>query len=94
MEQNNKTFNKMIQDLEYYAGDNDANSDLIMQVQCKLRTQLTTASNSESIRSYLNDFIFDDDVLDFIDVNHGIVSDNFRDDVREIQHGIVNFFGE
>jgi len=65
-----------------------------MQALSKLRTQLTNASNSESIRSYLNDFIFDDDVLDFIDVNHCIVSDNFRDDVREIQHGIVNFFGE
>ena len=97
MEQNNNTFNdinKMIQDLEYYAGDEDASSDLIMQVVSKLGVQFENAANSEWLKADLNDFILvDNDVLDFIDVNQGIVSDNFRSDVETVQHAIINFFG-
>ena len=101
MEQNNKTFNsikKLIDGLEYYAGDEDVSSDLIMQAQYKLADQFERvgerAGSAEWTRQELNDFIFDSDVLDFIDANDAIVVESFRDDVREIQHAIICFFGE
>ena len=97
MEQNNNTFNsikKLINALEYYAGDEDASSDFIMQAQYKLADQFERAGSAEWTRQELNDFIFDNDVLDFIDANDAIVADSFRDDVREIQHAIIGFFGE
>ena len=103
MEQNNNTFNsikKLIDGLEYYAGDEDVSSDFIMQAKYKLADQFERAfersGSAEWTRQELtvNDFIFDNDVLDFIDTNDAIVVDSFRDDVREIQHAIICFFGE
>ena len=80
MEQNNKTFNsikKLIDGLEYYAGDEDVSSDLIMQAQYKLADQFERVGerggSAEWTRQELNDFIFDNDVLDFIDANDAIV---------------------
>ena len=96
MEQNN-TFNsikKLIDGLEYYVGDEDASSDFIMQAKYKLADQFERARSAEWTRQELNDFVFDNDVLDFIDVNGATVADRFRDDVREIQHAIICFFGE
>ena len=84
---------KLISNLEYYTGDEDASSDFIMQTQYKLADQFEKASSAEWTREELSDFIFDNDVLDFIDANDAIVADSFRDDVREIQHAIIGFFG-
>jgi hypothetical protein len=96
MEQNNNTFNnikKLIDGLEYYAGDEDASSEIIMEAKYKLDEQFEKAASAEWSKSELNEYIFDNDVLDFIDVNDGAVCDKLRDDVREIQHAIINFFG-
>ena len=93
-EQNNNTFNsikKLIDGLEYYVGDEDVSSDFIRQAQYTLVDQFESAASAEWTRQELNDFIFDNDVLDANDV---IVVDSFRDDVREIQHAIINFFSE
>jgi hypothetical protein len=95
MKKNNYTFNsikKLIADLEYYAADEDVSSDFIMQAKCQLADQFEKASSAEWTREELSDFIFDNDVLDFIDANDAIVVDSFRDDVREIQHAIIGFF--
>lgn len=97
MKSNNNTFNnikKLIADLEYYAGDEAVSSDFIMQAKCKLADQFERAGSAEWTKQELNEFIFDNDVLDFIDANDAIVVDSFRDDVREIQHAIISFFGE
>ena len=92
-----KTFNnikKLIAALEHYAGDEDASSDFIIQAKYTLADQFERAASAEWTIQELNDFIFDNDVLDFIDANDVIVADSFRDDVREIQHAIICFFGE
>ena len=92
-----KTFNnikKLIATLEHYAGDEDASSDIIMHAKYKLGDQFERAGSAEWTKQELNEFIFDNDVLDFIDANDAIVVESFRDDVREIQHAIIGFFGE
>ena len=93
MEQFN-SIKKLINSLEYYAGDEDVSSDFIMQAQCKLADQFERAGSAEWTREELTNFIFDNDVIDFIDDNDANVVENFRDEVREIQHAIINFFGE
>ena len=101
MKQNNYTINgirKLIDGLEYYAGDEDVSSDLIMKAKYKLADQFERAferaCDPEWTRPELNDFIFDNDVLDFIDDNDAIVVENFRDEVREIQHAIIWIFSD
>ena len=92
-----KTLNnikKLIAALEHYAGDEGASSDCIMEAQYTLADQFERAGSVEWTRQELDDFIFDNDVLDFIDANDVIVADSFRDEVREIQHAIICFFGE
>lgn len=96
MEQNN-TFNSikiLIASLEYYAGDEDASSDSIMQVKYTLADQFERAASADWLEIELNEFIFDNDVLDVLDANDATVADSFRDDVREIQHAIISYFGE
>jgi hypothetical protein len=96
MEQNN-TFNnikKLIAALEYYVGDDDVSSDIIMQAKYTLADQFEKAASADWLEIELNEFIFDNDVLDVIDANDAIVVESFRDDVREIQHAIISYFGE
>jgi len=92
MEQNNNTFNNiksLIEALEYYAAGKDASADIIiMSTKNKLLCQFERAASAEWSKSELSDFIFENDAFD----DEAIVSDNFKDDVREIQNAMINFF--
>ena len=85
---------KLIDGLEYYAADEDASAEFIMQARYKLADQFEKAASAEWTSLELKNFIFANDILDFIDASDAIVADSFRDDVREIQHAIIGFFGE
>jgi hypothetical protein len=91
------TFNKirkMIENIEIWAGEDDVDAEVIMQAHYKIFNQFETAAQAQWTKSELKDFIFENDVLDFVENNDVIVQDGFRDDVREIQYEIIEFFGE
>ena len=89
------TFNdikKLIDNLEFYASDEDVDAGIIMKAQYKIFNQFETAAQAQWTKSELKDFVFRDDVVDFVDA--AVVADSFKDDLREIQKEIIDFFGE
>lgn len=79
-----------IKNLEIYCGEEDGNANAVLLAMDKLSENLNYAQNAELTRGELSDYMLSDhDVLDNIDG----VSDAFREDVREIQHAIINYYG-
>lgn len=69
----------------------DANEELL-EVLVKLHEQLSHASSAKWSKGDLADLLMsEDDVLDMgvVDGETGL-----WEDIRDIQHGIINFFGE
>jgi len=97
MEQNNNTFNSikcMMDSLELYLDTDITQAELYQDAIYKLQDQFERAASAEWSKKELTDFIFDNDIIDYLNNNDGIYCDSFLEDVREIQHGIINFFGE
>ena len=97
MEQNNSTFHsiiRMINALDLYLNIDIDKSNEFWKVIYKISNQLEIASNSEWTKSDLNNYIFDNDVIDYLDANDVVYSDSLKADIRDIQNAIINFFGE
>ncbi|MEQ1623005.1 MAG: hypothetical protein ABL919_16545 [Methylococcales bacterium] len=80
-----------INKLEYFAGDENANSDVIFTIINKLGSVLSQAANSDWSDSNLNEYVLsENDVLDIDGADD--ICDAMRDDVRDIQRDIVDEF--
>ena len=91
------TFNnirKMIESLEYYVNYEELDIEIIMKAQYKISVQFETAAQAQWSKIDLKKYIENNDVIEFLNDSNAIVSDNFRDDIREIQKEIIDFFGE
>ena len=94
----NNTFNQiksMIDDLELYLdADIDQSNGLILNVISKISNQFEVSASAELTKNRLSAYVLDNDVIDYLDANDAVYSDALKDDIREIQHAIINFFGE
>ena len=96
MEQNNNTFHsiiRMINDLGLYLNVDIDQSNEFWNVIYKISNQFETAASAEWTKHELSAYIFDNDVIDYLDANDVVYNDALKEDVREIQHAIINFFG-
>ena len=90
MNDNLDTFNsikRQIENLECY------DAEYIPEVTNHLLNQFEIAGSAEWSRNDLKDHIFDNDIADLISSQGYVIHDDFLQDVREIQHAIIMFFG-
>lgn len=92
MNDNLDTFNsikRLIDKLKY-----KYDAEYIQDTINALLNQFEVSASAEWLKDDLNNYIFDNDVLDTLHNEGYVVYDDFLEDVREIQHAIINFFGE
>ena len=93
MNDNLDTFNSIKKMIDKLASDyNDA--EYIEDTINTLLNQFETAASAAWLKNELNDVIFDNDVVDTVHNQGYVVYDDFIGNIREIQHAIINFFGE
>ena len=78
-----------IKSLEVFLGEEDGNSESVLYTIKTLNEILEMLPNQDWDAETIRDHVLsDNDPLDRIDG----VSDSFRENVREVQHGIINYF--
>ena len=91
MKDNLDTFNqihRLIEKLEY-----SYDAEYIQEVTNNLLNQFEIAGSAEWSRDDLNNYIFENDIADLISSQGYVIHDDFLQDIREIQHAIIMFFG-
>jgi len=86
-----QNLSKEIQSLEIYLGDEEVNTDAVLETMQKLGDVLENVANAHQDwdNDQLREFVLsENDPLDLVEG----VSDSFRESVREIQHGIINYY--
>jgi hypothetical protein len=92
MNDNLDTFNsikRLIEKLEY-----SYDAEYMPEVTNHLLNQFEIAGSAEWSMSDLKDYIFDNDIADLISCQGYVIHDDFLQDIREIQHAIIMFFGD
>ena len=84
-----KNLQTQIKKLEAYLGYEDFNHEAVLAVIDSLNSSLEHVSNNEFSREELTEyFLSENDPLDNLDG----ISDAFFEEVREIQHQIINYY--
>ncbi|MFK3873066.1 hypothetical protein [Pseudoalteromonas rhizosphaerae] len=84
-----KNLQTQIKQLEAYLGYEDFNHEAVLEVIESLNSSLEHVSNNDFDREELTDYLLsENDPLDNLDG----ISDAFFEEVREIQHAIINYY--
>ena len=84
---------KQINALEIYLGDESIDADVALQVITKLRDSFEWASSAQYTSEYLNDLVFSEKDALGVEGSDDL-PDSMRDEVRDIQRDIINFFAD
>ena len=91
MNDNLNTFNQIHRQIELLEYKYDA--EYIPDVISHLLNQFEVAGSAEWSRNELKDYIFDNDTADLISSQSYVIYDDFLEEIRDIQHAIIMFFG-
>jgi len=88
-----KKFNKEINGLEFYLGNEGQDSDVVLQVIDRLRNNLRYAESTEYTQNQLREICFSENdplAVEGADDLPGLM----LEEVREIQYGIINWYAK